>query len=115
MDKACSDAKVGCVTFHILRHTYASKAVMNGVPIAVVAEQLGHKDTRITERHYAHLCRSYKQEIIRTNLPSFGFMTVKAVPADATKRKKGRILPMASHRRTVEAIRRNPTKSMAKA
>lgn len=115
MDKACSDAKVGCVTFHILRHTYASQAVMNGVPIAVVAEQLGHKDTRITERHYAHLCRSYKQEIIRTNLPSFGFMTVKAVPADVSaKRKKGRILAMASHRRTDEVIRRNHTKVTAK-
>jgi hypothetical protein len=47
---------------------------MNGVPIAVVADQLGHKDTRITERHYAHLCRSYKRDIIRTNLPSFGFV-----------------------------------------
>jgi integrase len=75
MDKACSESKVDGVTFHVLRHTYASQAVMNGVPVAVVAEQLGHKDTRITERHYAHLCRSYKQEIIRTNLPSFGFVT----------------------------------------
>jgi integrase len=74
MDKACIESDVSGVTFHILRHTYASQAVMNGVPVAVVAEQLGHKDTRITERHYAHLCRSYKQEIIRTNLPSFGFV-----------------------------------------
>ena len=77
MDKACSESKIDGVTFHVLRHTYASQAVMNGVPVAVVAEQLGHKDTRITERHYAHLCRSYKQEIIRTNLPSFGFITEK--------------------------------------
>ena len=115
MDKACSDAKVGCVTFHILRHTYASLAVMNGVPIAVVAEQLGHKDTRITERHYAHLCRSYKQEIIRANLPSFGFMTVKVVAADASvKRKKGRILAMASHRRISEVIRQNHAKQTLK-
>jgi|ERR1035437_1161803 integrase len=79
MDKACSESKVDGVTFHVLRHTYASQAVMNGVPVAVVAEQLGHKDTRITERHYAHLCRSYKQEIIRTNLPSFGFITEKRI------------------------------------
>jgi len=111
MDKACTETNVGCVTFHILRHTYASQAVMNGVPIAVVAEQLGHQDTRITERHYAHLCRSYKQEIIRTNLPSFGFEARKVGPADASpKRKKGRVLAMVSHRRTVEVIRRNHTK-----
>ncbi len=83
MDKACSESKVDGVTFHILRHTYASQAVMNGVPVAVIAEQLGHKDTRITERHYAHLCRSYKQEIIRTNLPSFGFVT--AAPSSAVQ------------------------------
>jgi integrase len=51
MDRACSESNVSGVTFHILRHTYASQAVMNGVPIAVIAEQLGHKDTRITERH----------------------------------------------------------------
>jgi hypothetical protein len=28
---------------------------MNGVPIAVIAAQLGHADTRMTEKHYAHL------------------------------------------------------------
>lgn len=96
MDSACSKANVGCVTFHILRHTYASQAVMNGVPIAVIAEQLGHKDTRITERHYAHLCRSYKQEIIRTNLPSFGF--VNSGIADASpKRKNGRMFVIANN------------------
>jgi integrase len=99
MDKACSESKVDGVTFHVLRHTYASQAVMNGVPVAVVAEQLGHKDTRITERHYAHLCRSFKQEIIRTNLPSFGFVSAKPTAADSPKRRKGRILAMASRRR----------------
>jgi integrase len=107
MDKACSESNVSSVTFHILRHTYASQAVMNGVPVAVVAEQLGHKDTRITERHYAHLCRSYKQEIIRTNLPSFGFITLKGVPADdSPERRRRRILAMASHRGIGDVIRR---------
>jgi integrase len=102
MDAACEAAKVGNVTFHILRHTYASQAVMNGVPIAVVAEQLGHKDTRITERHYAHLCRSYKQEIIRTHLPSFGF--VKCGTASApSERSKGRILAIASRAKKAAA------------
>jgi integrase len=98
MDEACGKSNVSGVTFHILRHTYASQAVMNGVPIAVVAEQLGHKDTRITERHYAHLCRSYKQEIIRTNLPSFGFVT--AEPSTAVHgRSKGQVLALTSKSR----------------
>jgi integrase len=42
-------------TFHILRHTYASSLAMKGVPMGVIAAQLGHADTRMTEQHYAHL------------------------------------------------------------
>ena len=78
MDAACEAAAIKEVTFHILRHTYASHAVMNGMPIAVLSEHLGHKDTRITERHYAHLASGYKQKLIRANAPSFGFMPVAA-------------------------------------
>jgi integrase len=85
MDAACEAAKLHGVTFHILRHTYASHAVMNGMPIAVLSEQLGHKDTRITERHYAHLCQTYKQKLIRENAPSFGFGASKPGPVLVTK------------------------------
>jgi len=73
MDEACEAAKLKGVTFHILRHTYASHALMNGMTIEVLAQQLGHKDTRITMRHYAHLCPTFKQESVRRNAPSFGF------------------------------------------
>jgi integrase len=73
MNAACEAAKVDGVTFHILRHTYASHALMAGMTIEVLAQQLGHKDTRITMRHYAHLCPTFKQESVRQNAPSFGF------------------------------------------
>lgn len=33
-------------------HTYASLIVMNGVPLMVVARNLGHADTRMVEKHY---------------------------------------------------------------
>ena len=42
------------VTFHTLRHTYASWAVMKGVPLFVVGKSLGHKTLTMTER-YSHL------------------------------------------------------------
>ena len=41
-------------SFHILRHTAASHLVMAGVPLNVVAHNLGHSSTLMTERHYAH-------------------------------------------------------------
>jgi integrase len=44
------------VTFHTLRHTYASWAVMAGVPLYVVGKALGHKTLVMTQR-YSHLAQ----------------------------------------------------------
>jgi integrase len=53
-------------TFHILRHTYASSLAMKGVPMGVIAAQLGYSDTRMTEKHYyAHLSPNYVAETVR--------------------------------------------------
>lgn len=70
---ACQRAGIEpAVSFHILRHTHASQLAAKGVPIKVIAAQLGHSDTRITERHYAHLSPSYIAQTIRENLPRLG-------------------------------------------
>jgi integrase len=45
---------------------------MRGVLMAVVAEQLGHADTRMTEKHYAHLAPSYVADTIRAHFPTLG-------------------------------------------
>jgi len=42
------------VSFHTLRHTYASWAVMAGVPLYIVGKAIGHKTLSMTQR-YAHL------------------------------------------------------------
>jgi integrase len=60
------------INFHGLRHTWASHAVMNGVPLLVVAKNLGHKDTRMVEKHYGHLAPSYVADAIRAGAPRFG-------------------------------------------
>ena len=48
------EAGIEDVRLHDLRHTVASQAVMNGVPLPVVARMLGHGNTRMTMR-YAHV------------------------------------------------------------
>ena len=60
------------VNFHMTRHTFASLAVMNGVPLMVVAGALGHTDTRMVEQHYGHLSPSYSAEAIRKGAPRYG-------------------------------------------
>jgi integrase len=62
------------ISFHGLRHTWASHAVMNGVPLLVVAKNLGHADTRMVERHYGHLAPSYIAHAIRAAAPRFGMV-----------------------------------------
>jgi integrase len=74
MVAACERAHVKPrISFHGLRHTWASLAVMNGVPLLVVARNLGHSDTRMVERHYGHLAPSYVADAIRAGAPRFGF------------------------------------------
>jgi integrase len=68
-------------TFHELRHTWASLTIMAGAPLMVVAQNLGHRDTRMVEKHYGHLTQSYFRETIRNTSPSFGIVAdTKIVP-----------------------------------
>ena len=59
------------VNFHAIRHTTASLLIEKGVPLAFVAEMLGHSDTRMVSKHYAHLAPNIVHEEIRAKLPSF--------------------------------------------
>ena len=73
LQTACKAASIiPAITFHDLRHTYASILAMKGVPLQVISAVLGHSDTRITHKHYAHLMPSYIADVIREHLPDFG-------------------------------------------
>ena len=45
---------------------------MNGVPMGVIAAQLGDANNRMTEKHYVHLAPSYVADTIRTHFPTLG-------------------------------------------
>ena len=68
------------VSFHILRHCYASLATMNAMPLMVVAKNLGHSDTRMVEKHYGHLSPNYVAEAVRKSAPRFGVTLGNVVP-----------------------------------
>jgi len=57
------------IRFHGLRHTYASQAAMAGIPLVVIAKQLGHRDTLMVERHYSHLGSSFIDDVIQKQMP----------------------------------------------
>jgi len=53
LNKGVKDRRLK-ITFHGLRHTWASRAVQTGVPLYTVAAALGHKTLTMSQR-YAHL------------------------------------------------------------
>jgi integrase len=79
---ACAAAKISpAVSFHILRHTHASRLAMRGVPMAVIASQLGHADLKMTTQHYAHLSPGYVSDTIRAAFGSLGIVPASNVAA----------------------------------
>ena len=59
--------------FHALRHSYATMfANIPGNTLDVLAEILGHADTRITRKHYAHMFDDTKKRAV-ANMPSLGY------------------------------------------
>lgn len=82
---ACEAASISpAISFHILRHTHASRLAMKGVPMGVIAAQLGHSDVKMTAKHYAHLSPGYVADTIRAAFGNLGLVpetNVVALPS----------------------------------
>ena len=71
MDAGCEDAGIDRVTFHQLRHTFASHYVMNGGHLLDLSKQLGHSTTRMVETHYGHLSDEYLRDRVQEHAPTY--------------------------------------------
>lgn len=85
---ACTTAKiVPGIGFHELRHTYASLLAQAGADLLTISKLLGHADTRVTSRHYAHLCDRTLANAVNALLPSFGHTPEGKVIAISRKKR----------------------------
>lgn len=61
------------LTFHSLRHAFASYAAHRGVPISVLSEVMGHSNIGVTQRVYVHLYgREQAEDQFRTAMAGGG-------------------------------------------
>ena len=54
-EKAAEHAGIEGVSFHDMRHAFASRMVSRGISSTVLAKIMGHESSTITERRYIHL------------------------------------------------------------
>ena len=70
--QTCKAAKIDPpIQFRQLRTTYGSLLLNADAPLSTISELLGHKDTRMTRRHYAHLLWQKLKETVDERLPPF--------------------------------------------
>jgi hypothetical protein len=58
---------------------------MAGMPLMIVARNLGHRDTKMVEHHYGHLAEDYITKEIRAAAPRFGFTPDQKITPLPTK------------------------------
>lgn len=72
MRDAVAQAKLGSpAVFYDLRRTYGSLLANAGARDTTIAASLGHSDTRMTRRHYAHILESTVAAELEAKLPTF--------------------------------------------
>ncbi len=92
---ACKKAVISGVTWHTLRHTFATRLVGSGVDIVTVKELLGHSSISVTMR-YAHTNFDSKRAAVE-KLDGFGDNLVTVPKQVHHNRAKLSLIPAASY------------------
>lgn len=64
---------VSKLSFHALRHTFATRALESGMDVKTLSEVLGHKSATVTLNRYAHSMMEHKQSV----MDRFGMLLTK--------------------------------------
>ena len=84
---ALKDAKLEGVTWHTLRHTFASRLAMNGQAPSTIAALLRHSGTDLVAR-YAHLSPTHLQGALE-GVSGFGKVKMERTQAGPESRQEG--------------------------
>jgi len=68
LNNLCSKAGIKRISWHALRHSFASQLATNGVSLKTIQELMGHSDLKMVQR-YAHLEPITLREAIKTLEP----------------------------------------------
>lgn len=63
-DRILKNANAPHYTFHTIRHTFATRAIENDMPVKVVSEILGHSSVQLTMDLYCHPSVSAKRNVL---------------------------------------------------
>jgi len=82
---ALKRAGIEGVTFHTCRHTFGTRLVMKGVDLVTVAELMGHRTLKMTQR-YSHPTPEHKRRAVELlcGVPS---ISTTEVPRDKSRKK----------------------------
>ena len=80
LQKACAAAGLRKITWHVLRHTFATQLSMQGVPLNTVQTLLGHSEITTTMR-YAHVAPSSLRTAIELLAPENATAPIVGQPA----------------------------------
>jgi integrase len=80
LEPICEKAQLRKITWHVLRHTFATQLTLRGVPLTVVRELLGHSSITTTMR-YSHVAPSVLRSAIEMLNPKNGGVADFGQPA----------------------------------
>lgn len=96
--KLCDEAGIKRISMHVLRHTYATRAIERGVPPKVLQKLLGHASIQMTMDRYVHVTDLALSEAVKkfeeNTLPQNGEETHTTDQASYSLSDSNELIPL---------------------